>query len=109
MISAKVTIEVHIVNSGLFGELISLSHLLRVHAFPVSSIILHTLHSLIELILEHFDGLKRFPKHKLSKPRVERSQLIHVNIESVRSTNNSSNLLLTLLVIQIVLNHFLHL
>ena len=109
MIATEVSIEVNIVHCGLLWELISLSSLLRVHAFAVGSIILHAFHGLIKLILEHLNGLERFSQYKLCKSGVELSQLIHVDIESVASAENSSNLFLTLLMIQIILNHFLHL
>lgn len=109
MIAAEVTVKVDIVHSGLFGELISLSGLLRVHALAVGSIILHPLHSLIELILEHLDGLERLSQHELSEPGVELSQLIHVDVESVASADHPSDLLLAILMIQVVLHHFLHL
>ena len=110
MIAAEVAIEVDIVDSGLFGELISLSSLLRVHAaLPIGSIVLHALHSLIELILEHLDGLEGFPEHELCKSGVELPQLIHVDVESVASAEDPSDLLLALLMVKVVLHHFLHL
>lgn len=109
MIAAEVTIEIDIVHSGLFGELISLSGLLRVHTLAVGSIILHPFDSLVELILEHLDGLERLPQHELSESGVMCPHFIHVDVEPVAAPDNSSDLLLVILIIQVILNHLLHL
>lgn len=110
MIATEVAIEIHIVDLSFLGELIinCLSHFLIVD-LAISSIFLHPLDGLIELILEHLDGIERVSEHKLSKTRVELSQLVHVDGESVLSANDTSDFLLTLLVIQKVLHHLLHL
>jgi len=110
MIATEVAIEIHIVDLSFLGELIinCLSHFFIVD-LAISGIFLHPLDGLIELILEHLDGIKRVSEHKLSKTRVELSQLVHVDGESVLSAYDSSDFLLTLLVIQKVLHHLLHL
>jgi hypothetical protein len=110
MIAPKVSIKVHVVNLSFLGELIinSLSLLFMVD-FSICSILLHPLDGLIELILEHLDCIERVSEHKLSKTGVELSQLVHVDSESVLSADDASDLLLTLLVIQKVLHHLLHL
>jgi hypothetical protein len=110
MVATEVAIEIHIVDLSFLGELIinCLCHFFIVD-LAISSIFLHPLDGLIELILEHLDSIKRVSEHKLSKTRVELSQLVHVDGESVLSANDTSDFLLTLLVIQKVLHHLLHL
>jgi len=110
MIAPKVSIKVHVVNLSFLGELIinSLSHLFIVD-FSICSILLHPLDGLVELILEHLDRKEWIPQHKLSETGIVLSQLIHVYRQSVTLANYSSNLLLTVLVIQEVLHHLLHL
>jgi hypothetical protein len=110
MIATEVAIEIHIVDLSFLGELIinCLCHFFIVD-LAISSIFLHPLDGLIELILEHLDSIKRVSEHKLSKTRVELSQLVHVDGESVLSANDAPDFLLTLLVIQKVLHHLLHL
>ena len=110
MVATEVAIEIHIVDLSFLGELIinCLCHFFIVD-LAISSIFLHPLDGLIELILEHLDGIKRVSEHKLSKTRVELSQLVHVDGESVLSANDTSDFFLTLLVIQKVLHHLLHL
>ena len=108
MIAAEVSIEVHIVHGGLLGELVT-HHGLLIPTLPVGSIILHALDSLIELILEHLDALEGFPEHELCESGVELPEFVHVHVESVRPPEHPPDLLLTLLVIQEVLDHLLHL
>lgn len=110
MIATEIAIEIHIVDLSFLGELIinCLCHFFIVD-FAIGCIFLHPFDSLIELILEHLDRVKRVSKNKLSKTRVELSQLIHVDSESVLPAYDTSDLLLTLLVIQKVLHHLLHL
>jgi S-adenosylmethionine synthetase len=110
MVATEVAIEIHIVDLSFLGELIinCLCHFFIVD-LAISSIFLHPLDGLIELILEHLDSIERVSEHKLSKTRVELSQLVHVDSESVLSANDTSDFLLTFLVIQKVLHHLLHL
>lgn len=110
MIAAEITIEIHIVDLSFLGELIidSLCHLLIVN-LAVGSILLHPFDGLVELILEHLDGKQGIPENELCETRVELPQLVHVDGESVLSADDAPDLLLTLLVIQEVLDHLLHL
>ena len=110
MIATEIAIEIHIVDLSFLRKLIidRLSHFLIVD-LAIGSIFLHPLDGLIELILEHLDRIERVSEHKLSETGVELSQLVHVDSESVLSANDAPDLLLTLLVIQKVLHHLLHL
>ena len=110
MIATEIAIEIHIVYLCFLGELIvnRLRHFFIVD-FAIGSILLHPLDGLIELILEHLDSKERVSEHKLSETRVKLPQLVHVDSESVLSANDTSDLFLTLLVIQKVLHHLLHL
>ena len=110
MIATEIAIEIHIVYLSFLWKLIinCLSHFFIVD-LSIGSIFLHPLNGLIELVLEHLDCIERVSEHKLSKTRVELSQLVHVDSESVLSADDAPDLLLTLLVIQKVLHHLLHL
>ena len=110
MIATEIAIEIHIVYLSFLWKLIidCLSHFFVVD-FSIGSIFLHPLNGLIELVLEHLDSIERVSENKLSKTRVELSQLVHVDSESVLSADDAPDLLLTLLVIQKVLHHLLHL
>jgi hypothetical protein len=110
MIATEIAIEIHIVYLSFLWKLIidCLSHFFIVD-LAIGCIFLHPLDGLIELILEHLDSIERVSEHKLSKTGVELSQLVHVDSESVLSADDASDLLLTLLVIQKVLHHLLHL
>ena len=110
MIATEIAIEIDIVDLSLLGELIvdSLSHLLIVD-LAIGGIFLHSLDCLVKLILEHLDRVEGIPEHKLSETRVELSQLVHVDCESVLPADDTPDLLLALLVIQEVLHHLLHL
>jgi len=110
VIATEIAIEIHIVYLSFLWKLIidCLSHFFVVD-FSIGSIFLHPLNGLIELVLEHLDSIERVSENKLSKTRVELSQLVHVDSESVLSADDAPDLLLTLLVIQKVLHHLLHL
>ena len=57
VIATEVSIEVNIVHCNFFGELIISRHFLRVST--LSSVVLHSLDGLVELVLEHFNAGER--------------------------------------------------
>jgi len=75
----------------------------------MSSILLHPLYCLIQLVLEHLHCCKWISQHKLCEPWVELAELIHVDSESVLSADHPSNLFLAVLMIQVILDHLLEL
>ena len=110
MISSEVAIEIHIVNLNFLWELILCGHLFTVSpSLAPGRIVLHTFDCLVELVLEHLNCSERVSSHELWKSWVELSELVHIYSESVRSPNYSPYFLLTFLVIEEILNHFLQL
>lgn len=106
MILAKVSIEVNVIELDLLWEVVESclqSHL----AICLTRVFLHTFDCLIQLILEDFDSLDRVFQYECSKLRIELSQLIHVNVESILPSNCVSHSLSYLILVQVLLYSFL--
>ena len=84
MVLAKVALEVDIVDLLLSREVDGLS--LQCHLLIVdlgSCVVLQTLDGVVELVLEHLQHHDWVANHLLGETRVDLTELIHVDVESV--------------------------
>lgn len=87
MVFAKVSLEVNVVHLSLCGEITvcgTLSHgCLQIVATALASVTVEVLDGLVQLVLEHLNGLDWVLNHEFCQPGICLSQLVHIDIESV--------------------------
>lgn len=109
VIAPEVPIEVNIIYGSLFRELtVSCgSQLFAVPTLTSGCIVLHSFDCLVKLVLEHFNRCEWVTEYELCEAGVELAELIHVNVEAIGTANHLPYLLLALLVVEEILDHFL--
>ena len=87
VVLAKVSLKVDIVCQCLLGE-VNISAHCGLLLILLATILLHSSHSLVELILEDLDGLDRRLGNILAESGVELPHLIDVHTESLTSADH---------------------
>ena len=116
LVLAEVAFKIDIANWNLLREIVVClkSHLLRVHFAMV--FFMHTLDCVVELVLEHFNGLDWVLDHELGQSWVEVPQLIDVNVKAIVVLscvgivhNLTSDLFVYFILVHVILSHLLKL